>query len=632
MHGPDVVHPEKASAVGSRNSLNRNARDEYKESKYVVDEEVDKILNHINSKLPPEVLNKLHISSSIKELLHSYFNQGLHNMTNRYLTTVEDEMAKKFRDFVDSAEQQGLNKYTPGEVPKLLNQIGGEGKFNTTEVEKSVVNIYGHLQGHIQRGQFELEQETNSLLRQKVDIGAFIRGENVHSIIKCVFKDSMTKPETVTDISLAINILDEDLFSPIYHYQQPAHTILAHIISDTIFNYVDGHVKKKNVDAVDKGGEDFSAHDIFFEKVKSMENLFSAAKIEKGEQISHAAELKDMSKEYVTIVKGVPAELSKLYSDPLSVKENIVKLLDSDSVRNRGFNTAVNTITAILDTSRMGYQFIENNKNARQLLIREYEDENKDHLPDENYDISMKYLDVNQLREVRIAYVQTFSDFEVQAKMVWDVCKEIYYETKRDFNRIDYDDVKQEYLGRKKKGLFAKIFSSLGAHDTDDDFEENEKIWDEVLFIHPDETEIEKANATFRDSFNRTTKIFELIREEMESIFQRIYPIERVYVEDRVDALEGSLNRFYKMYNPFHCQPGLNMQINISTVKRKKTTMKSISNVLNEFFYGISREFRDQAFADFQRRRSTDTTGEYKDFVSYDIASEDEDNVVSESS
>ena len=461
MHGPDVVHPEKASAVGSRNSLNRNARDEYKESKYVVDEEVDKILNHINSKLPPEVLNKLHISSSIKELLHSYFNQGLHNMTNRYLTTVEDEMAKKFRDFVDSAEQQGLNKYTPGEVPKLLNQIGGEGKFNTTEVEKSVVNIYGHLQGHIQRGQFELEQETNSLLRQKVDIGAFIRGENVHSIIKCVFKDSMTKPETVTDISLAINILDEDLFSPIYHYQQPAHTILAHIISDTIFNYVDGHVKKKNVDAVDKGGEDFSAHDIFFEKVKSMENLFSAAKIEKGEQISHAAELKDMSKEYVTIVKGVPAELSKLYSDPLSVKENIVKLLDSDSVRNRGFNTAVNTITAILDTSRMGYQFIENNKNARQLLIREYEDENKDHLPDENYDISMKYLDVNQLREVRIAYVQTFSDFEVQAKMVWDVCKEIYYETKRDFNRIDYDDVKQEYLGRKKKGLFAKIFSSL---------------------------------------------------------------------------------------------------------------------------------------------------------------------------
>ena len=553
-------------------------------------------------------------------MLHSYFNQGLHNMTNRYLTTVEDEMAKKFRDFVDSSEQHGLNKYTPGEIPKLLNQIGGEGKFNTTEVEKSVVNIYGHLQGHVQRGQFELEQDTNSLLRQKVDIGAFIRGENVHSIIKCVFKDSLAKPETVTDISLAINILDEDMFSPIYHYQQPAHIILSHIISDTILSYVDSHVKKKNIDEVDRGGGDFSSHDIFFEKVKSMESLFTASKTGKNDRLSHARVLKETGEKYVALVKGIPAELSKLYSDPLSVKENITNLLDADAVRNRGFNTAVNTITSILDTSKMGYQFVENNKNARQLVIREYEDKVKENLPDENYDIIMQYLDVNQLRESRIAYAQTFNDFELQTQKVWDVCKEVYYENKKDFNQIDYDDVKDEYLGKKKKGLFAKVFSALGVSDTEDDFEEDEKIWDEVLFINPDDTEIEKANATFKDSFNRTTKLFELIRAEMESVFKRIYPIERVYVEERVDALEESLNEFYKRYNPFHCQPGLNMQINVTTVKRKKTTMKSISNVLNEFFYGVSREFQDQAFADFQRRRSTDTTGEYKDFISYDIA------------
>ena len=339
-----------------------------------------------------------------------------------------------------------------------------------------------------------------------------------------------------------------------------------------------------------------------------------------------------MGEKYVSLVKGIPAELSRLYSDPLSVKENISKLLDADSVRNRGFSTAVNTITAILDTSRMGYQFVENNKNARQLVIREYEDENKEHLPDENYEIRMQYLDADQLRESRIAYVQAFNDFEIQTRMVWDVCGEIYLETKRDFNRIDYNDVKQEYLGKEKKGLLARIFSSLGASDTDDDLEEDEKIWDEVLFIHPDDTEIEKANATFKDSFNRTVKLFELIRIQMESIFQRIYPVERVYVEERVDYLEESLNEFYKMYNPFHCQPGLNMQINISTVKRKRTTMKSISNVLNEFFYGISREFQDQAFADFQRRRSTDTTAEYKDFISYDVAHEDTKNEVSQAS
>ena len=50
--GPNFVHPEKPSAVGSRNSVNRDNRDEYKEAKHIIDEEVDKILNHIHAKLP----------------------------------------------------------------------------------------------------------------------------------------------------------------------------------------------------------------------------------------------------------------------------------------------------------------------------------------------------------------------------------------------------------------------------------------------------------------------------------------------------------------------------------------------------------------------------------------------------
>ena len=52
-------------------------------------------------------------------------------------------------------------------MAELLDQVGGADKFNTGEVEKSIVNMYGHLQGHIQRGVNDLENETNSLLRQK---------------------------------------------------------------------------------------------------------------------------------------------------------------------------------------------------------------------------------------------------------------------------------------------------------------------------------------------------------------------------------------------------------------------------------------------------------------------------------
>lgn len=625
MQQTNVIHPEKPSAVGSRNSLNRSSRDEYKESKYVIDEEVDKILNHISSKLPPEVLSKLHIGNSIKELVHNYFNQGFQNMLNRYLTTVEDEMAKKVREFVDVNEQEGLNKHTPVSIPDLLNRIGGEEKFNSAEIEKSTVNIYGHLQGHIQRGQYELEQDTNSLLRQKIDIGSFVRGENIHSIIKCVFKDSLSKPETVTDISLSINIIDSDLISEIYHYQNSASAVLGYLISDTIFNHLDKEMQKINYNLLDQGKTELTNNEAIFEKLKAVENSFNINGSSKNlGRITNTREMRILGNRIVEVVKGIPIEISKFFSDPISVKDNVVKLLESESVRNRGYNTAVNSITAILDTSRMGYQFIENNKNARRLTIREYEDMEEGNLPDEKYSIHMHYLDSNQLREIRIAYAQQMSDFENKVTQVWDVCNSINEEVKRDADIIDYDDVKTELLKNDKKGIFSRALNALGVSDSDDDEDEYDQVWNEITFIQPDESDVEKANSTFKEVYLRIDRLFVLIREKMGDIFKRSYPLERICVEERTDSLEMAFNIFYQDYNPFHCQSGLNFQINISTIKRKKTTMKSMSNVLNEFLYGVSKEFQDQAFADYSRRRSTDSTGDYKDFVSHDSKTIDE--------
>ena len=208
--GPNAVHPETASAVGSRNSLNRDGRDEYAESRLVVDEEVDKIMNHIQSRLPPEVLQDLTVMGNIKSHMHTFYNSSFQNMLNRYLTTAEDELAKKVRDLIDKDENQTLNRYTPREIAALVNQIGGPELFNTGEVEKSVVNIMGHLQGHVQRGTYEFESATNGLLLQHTDVGRFIRGDNAYAVVKCTFRNNYKKPEEVFDIKLAINVLDAD--------------------------------------------------------------------------------------------------------------------------------------------------------------------------------------------------------------------------------------------------------------------------------------------------------------------------------------------------------------------------------------------------------------------------------------
>jgi len=43
-------------------------------------------------------------------------------MFNRYMTTTEDEMEKKVRDFVDKEEAKVLAKYTPKEIADLLEK------------------------------------------------------------------------------------------------------------------------------------------------------------------------------------------------------------------------------------------------------------------------------------------------------------------------------------------------------------------------------------------------------------------------------------------------------------------------------------------------------------------------------
>ena len=59
------------------------------------------------------------------------------------------------------------------------------------------------------------------------------------------------------------------------------------------------------------------------------------------------------------------------------------------------------------------------------------------------------------------------------------------------------------------------------------------------------------------------------------------------------------------MINPFHIQPGLLMDIDITSIKRKKATLDGMANVLNEFLHSVSKGFQDAAFASFSRRRST---------------------------
>lgn len=602
--GPNYVHPEKPSAVGSRNSLNRDTRNEYLEAQTIIDEEVDKVLNHMSAKLPPEVLEKLHVSGNVKEMLHNYYNQGFQNMFNRYLTTVEDEMGKKFRGLLDKEEYKNLNKYTPRGVSDLLNQIAGLEKFNTSEVEKSVVNIYGHLQGHLQRGTYDLEQETNSILRQKEDVGAFVRGENTYSVVKCSFKNNYQKPETVSDIKLVINILDKELISPIYHYQIATEFIIKDIVSGHICNLVDREVEKINAKLLDEGEVELSENEKIFEKFKGLEKY-----IDHGEVNENSKQYAFVENEVFNAIESIGPEIDNIDFDPLQVRENIQWVVDNENIRNRGFNTAVNALTSILDTSRMGYQHIENFKNNRELVIREYGDSHEAALPDERFTICMSYVDDLQLKDLRTGYHLQLDEFNEEVQKLWDISCKLYSMQKEKKGDIDFEDVYSTHMPNTSEKLF------FGTQKVDSILEE-EKLWDEITFIEPKPTDLEKMNETFMRKREKILQKMSLIRIKLSESYGTSNPEDRVVVEQRLDFLENQFNDFNATFNPYHAQPGLILELAISTIKRKKTTMMGMSNVLNEFLSGVSRGFSDSAFAGFSRRRSTDTTNETGDFQS----------------
>jgi hypothetical protein len=589
---PNVFHPEKPSAVGSRNSLAQDFRDQQAEVNQLLEEEANKVIHHLTAKLPKDVLERLDVMGGLKEKLYNYFNQNYQNMFNRYIVTSEDEMVKKLRNFVDKEETRILARYTPKEIANLLDEVGGADKFNSGEVEKSIVNMYGHLQGHIQRGVNELETLTNSLLRQKTDTGAFVRGENAYSIVKCAFKDNVYKPYSVTDVKMSINILDSELISPIFHYQVTVEYLVKDLLSKHITDTIDREIEKLKDDRVDQGLEELSDSEIVFSKLGKVEN-FTDDELES-----------EKAKRYKMVAKHIMEKLAQLHAeidpenfDQMNIRENLKKIIDIENIRNRGFNTAVNSLTSILDTSKMGYQYIENLKNGREIIIREYEDMDPANLPDERYQIKLKYLDNAQLTEERKTYDVQLKSFETEIRHIWDLIHVIYENGKPIGKTIDFND-----LAKKKKG---RIKTRIKDKTGEPVYENIDKVWDEISFVKPAETEVERSNRTYLYEKDKVRQQIILIRKKLKEMYDYKYPIERRVMEERLSFLEKEYYRFDYMINPFHVLPGIILDMDITSIKRKKATLNGMANMLNEFLHGISKGFSDAAFASFSRRRST---------------------------
>jgi hypothetical protein len=257
----------------------------------------------------------------------------------------------------------------------------------------------------------------------------------------------------------------------------------------------------------------------------------------------------------------------------------------------------VNNLTSILDTSKMGYQYIENLKNARELIIREYEDMDPSRLPDERYQMKLKFYDNGQLENLRGAYDKQMEEYAREITRVYDVSLVVYEDNKKGFGYInDFED-----LNRKVAGKIRKNKEKSG----DPIYEEQEKLWNEILELKSEDTDVERLNQTYLYEKDLLKKMLRAAREKVKLTFGYQNPKVRVELDKRIDFLEKEFEGFDYAINPYHIQPGIILDVDITSIKRKRFVLNAMANVLNEFLNGVSKGFQDAAFASFKRRRST---------------------------
>jgi hypothetical protein len=430
----------------------------------------------------------------------------LYSSINRHY----QELFNRYAASDDHDETTAFLRHTSGEIAELLRSLGGAGKINTGEIEKAAGN---------RRGINDLEIHTNNILRQKADTGMFL-SQDIGSIVKCVFRDNALRPKTVTDVKLAVNIPDSELIGPVFYSLAAAKYLIKEFISRHI------------IESIDRG-------------------------------ISGSAD-----QDIEELIGGILSETAGFNLS--NVRENVRKSADIETIRTCGFTLAVNALVAILDNSKLSYQFIENTRNGRELILREYEDNDPANLPDEHYEIQLWYFDRDRLVEDRKAYDAQIKSFEQEVQHLWNLMEVLYRDSKSVFKVNDFED-----LAKKNKGRIRDLIKRKSG---------------EGLYEVSEEISGEKGN--IRAKLAR-------MHERIKNMYEFLYPIERRVMEDRLARLEGEYSRLDFMINPHHLQSGLLIDVEITSIKRKKTTLDSLAAALREFFPCVYGVFQNAAFTAF---------------------------------
>ncbi|MCL2191151.1 MAG: hypothetical protein FWB79_04095 [Treponema sp.] len=221
----------------------------------------------------------------------------------------------------------------------------------------------------------------------------------------------------------------------------------------------------------------------------------------------------------------------------------------------RGFDAALGLLVSLLADRGLDYQFMERLADGDDVRIREYEDTDPDALPDERYTVRLRYFDRARLDFERGAYDAAVGAYDAAVGHFLDLLDVIYRDSKSVFRINDFDDLARKN-GKRVKG------EPVG------------------------------RPAVERCFRLRGRAGLAQIRGRMDTVRESLNPAERRVSEERLAFLEREYARLERMADPHRIRPGILLDVEASSVKRKRTTLDSMSGVLDEFLKRLPDAFR----------------------------------------
>ena len=408
----------------------------------------------------------------------------------------------------------------------------------------------------------------------ELNVSFFTENMQCYPIVRCSIKDNIIKPRTVSDLSLAINLPASECLPFTLLYQAVVECLFKNILTEYYMDVMEEEIKILNENKKKKGTSFSDA--IYIEALqKKMKELGE-------ENIDFESPL--FQSKYSMLFDVLAESIKKLnrgniLNECQQQLKTAEEIIDLEHLRDKNFSMLAKELASIVDSSLSGYQYIENIKGERILILREYECNYEDKedlaLPDERYQLALSYCDHTKLAEKRRMYRDRVFACANKIDHLLSVVDTKLYGDAYSVIINSMEDLQKHYKTYVEE---CESFSSKMGEDS--------SIKKGSFFLS---SVLSKDDKTFESIKNDIRKNFEIIQQRIQEIYGGKRSVDREVLEERFSLLKDEERRIDSLVHPFYLTPGFLLEVSATSIKRRCITFTALQSVISTWIISFEK-------------------------------------------